>query len=308
MTVNKYILIIDQETAKQRLDCVVTALNEEWSRSQVKSWIAQGKVKVNDIVCKAGYLLKIGDKLLIEPSIINLRVEPEKIALNVVYEDNELIVINKARGMVVHIGPGHTNGTLVNALLAHTKGALSNLSGELRPGIVHRLDKETSGLLIVAKNNTTHHFLAKQLANRTLTRKYIGIVHGVVTHDLGIIDAPIGRNPAQRKQMAVVTTGGKEAITRFKVLERFNAAMTLECTLTTGRTHQIRVHLKHIKLPIIGDNVYAPRKNTYGMIGQALHAYELQLIHPVSKEKLIFNAKLPKDMLCLIEYLRGALN
>jgi 23S rRNA pseudouridine1911/1915/1917 synthase len=295
---------IEEEYDNERIDKVISALNEEWSRSKVQQWIKEGLVTVNDKPVKANYKCSAGDVVVIHlPEPEPLHVEPEEIELDIYYEDSDVLVVNKPRGMVVHPAPGHMRGTLVNALLAHCKD-LSGINGVLRPGIVHRIDKDTSGLLMVAKNDVAHTSLVNQLVNKTVTRKYKAIVHGVIPHDYGTIDAPIGRDKHDRQKMAVTEENGKEAVTHFRVLERFNHYTFIECQLETGRTHQIRVHMKYIGYPLAGDPKYGPKK-TLPIDGQALHAGVLGFTHPRTGEYLEFEAPLPKEFEHLLEILRN---
>lgn len=283
--------IIREEEANQRIDKVIASMHDEWSRTQVQQWIKDGYVLVNGQKVKANYKVSLNDVIEIaipEPEILD--VEPEEMDLDIFYEDKDIIVVNKPKGLVVHPAPGHFHGTLVNGLLAHCKD-LSGINGVLRPGIVHRLDKDTSGLLVAAKNDKAHEELAKQLSEKTMVRKYQALVHGVIPHDIGTIDAPIGRDPKNRQQMAVVDNG-KPAVTHFRVLERFRDFTYIECRLETGRTHQIRVHMKYIGYPIAGDPKYGPRK-TLDLDGQALHAGFLGFVHPRTGEYMEFEAPLP---------------
>ena len=294
--------ISDQEQ-HHRIDKVLSQLNEDWSRSQVQEWIKEGRVTVNGTLVKANYKCALGDRVLVsvpEPEI--LKIEPEEMDLDIYYEDQDVIVVNKPRGMVVHPAPGHLSGTLVNGLMAHCKD-LSGINGVLRPGIVHRIDKDTSGLLMVAKNDYAHEKLSQQLSNKTVKRKYKAIVHGVIPHDVGTIDAPIGRDPKDRQKMAVVDNG-KHAVTHFRVLERFRQYSLIECELETGRTHQIRVHMKYIGHPLAGDPKYGPKK-TLNIDGQALHAQVLGFIHPRTEKYLEFKAPLPDDFSQILSFLRA---
>lgn len=294
--------LITEEENNERLDKVITALDAEWSRSQVQQWIRNGFVEVNGKKEKANYKCSVGDKIIVTiPKPEPLNVQPEKMDLDIYYEDEDVIVVNKPKGMVVHPAPGHTSQTLVNALMAHSN-QLSDINGDFRPGIVHRIDKDTSGLLMVAKNNYTHEKLAQQLTERTVTRKYFALVHGVIPHDKGTIDAPIGRDKIDRKKMTVIE-GGKSAITHFRVLERFHQYSFIECTLETGRTHQIRVHMKYIGYPLVGDLIYGPRK-TLNTSGQVLHAGILGFIHPRKQEYLEFSSPLPTYFSNLLEKIR----
>jgi 23S rRNA pseudouridine1911/1915/1917 synthase len=294
---------IDEEYDNERIDKVIAALNEDWSRSKVQQWIKDQLVTVNDQHVKANYKCSAGDIVVVRlPEPEPLYVEPENIPLDIYYEDADVLVVNKPRGMVVHPAPGHMRGTLVNALLAHCHD-LSGINGVLRPGIVHRIDKDTSGLLMVAKNDMAHQALVDQLVKKTVTRKYKAIVHGVIPHDYGTIDAPIGRDKRDRKKMAVTEENGKEAVTHFRVLERFRQYTFIECQLETGRTHQIRVHMKYIGYPLAGDPQYGPKK-TLPIDGQALHAGVLGFIHPRTSEYLEFEAPLPPEFERLLQLLR----
>ncbi len=283
--------IIHDGQENQRIDKILVTLNEEWSRTQVQQWIKEGLVLVNGKEIKANYKTALHDLIEItipEPEILD--VEPEEMELDIYYEDKDIIVVNKPKGMVVHPAPGHLHGTLVNGLMAHCKD-LSGINGVLRPGIVHRIDKDTSGLLMVAKNDKAHEALVNQLTAKTVTRKYKALVHGVIPHDHGTIDAPIGRDPKDRQSMCVIDHG-KPAVTHFHVLERFHDFTYIECRLETGRTHQIRVHMKYIGYPLAGDPKYGPRK-TLDLGGQALHAGVLGFTHPSTGEYMEFEAPLP---------------
>ncbi|TDL35104.1 RluA family pseudouridine synthase [Jeotgalibacillus sp. S-D1] len=293
-----------QENEKgNRLDMVVASLQKDWSRSQVQQWIKEGDVTVNGLTAKPNYKSAAGD--MIEITIHDpepLDVEAEEMNLDIHYEDEDVLVVNKPKGMVVHPAPGHLNGTLVNGLMAHCKD-LSGINGVLRPGIVHRIDKDTSGLLMVAKNDFSHERLVQQLVDKSVTRKYRAIVHGLIPHEYGTIDAPIGRDQKDRQSMAVVNNG-KQAVTHFRVLERFKEFSFVECELETGRTHQIRVHMKYIGFPLAGDPKYGPRK-TMDIGGQALHAGILGFVHPRTEEYIEFSAPLPADYEELLDKLRN---
>jgi len=291
--------IIDESQAGERMDKLIAAAGKDWSRTQVQQWIKDGLILVNGEKKKANYKCDIDDKIEIhvpEPKLLD--VLPEKMNLDILYEDRDVLVVNKPRGMVVHPAPGHTTGTLVNGLLAHCKD-LSGINGVMRPGIVHRIDKDTSGLLMVAKNDFAHQHLVNQLVNKTVTRKYEAVVHGVIPHDYGTIDAPIGRDPKDRQRMAVVDNG-KSAITHFRVLNRFKKFTHIECELETGRTHQIRVHMKYIGYPLAGDPKYGPKK-TLEFNGQVLHARVLGFVHPKTEEYLEFTSELPQDFQAVLE-------
>lgn len=285
-----------------RIDKVLSSLNEEWSRTQVQQWIKDGHVIVNGQQVKTNYKAALKDRIEISiPEPEELNAIPEEMDLDIYYEDSDVLVVNKPRGMVVHPAPGHLTGTLVNGLMAHCKD-LSGINGVLRPGIVHRIDKDTSGLLMVAKNDLAHESLVNQLVKKTVTRKYKAIVHGVIPHDFGTVDAPLGRDPKDRQSMTVVDNG-KNAVTHFHVLERFNDFTFIECQLETGRTHQIRVHMKYIGYPLAGDPKYGPKK-TLDIGGQALHAAVLGFDHPRTSEYLEFEAPMPAELITLLEHLR----
>ncbi|KYC64746.1 RluA family pseudouridine synthase [Heyndrickxia coagulans] len=296
--------ILEHE-ANERLDKIVSSIREEWSRSQVQQWIKDGDITVNGKKEKANYRCQAGDLVEIEVPEPELPdIEPEDLHLDIYYEDADVLVVNKPKGMVVHPSNGHFTGTLVNGLMYHCKD-LSGINGVLRPGIVHRIDKDTSGLLMVAKNDYAHEKLAAQLSEKTVTRKYFALVHGNIPHESGTIDAPIGRDPADRQRMAVVDNG-KDAVTHFHVLERFDRYTFIECRLETGRTHQIRVHMKYIGHPLAGDPKYGPKK-TIDFGGQALHAGVLGFCHPRTGETLTFEAPLPDDFAHLLNTMRRGL-
>ncbi|WP_237690630.1 RluA family pseudouridine synthase [Paenibacillus caui] len=296
---------VDEGDAKQRIDKYIReSLEEDVSRSQIQLWIEGGHVTVNGKIVKANYKLAADDEIAVHiPETSAVEIVPEDIPLDIYYEDSDVIVVNKPRGMVVHPAPGHASGTLVNALMHHCKD-LSGINGELRPGIVHRIDKDTSGLLMAAKNDAAHSSLAGQLKEHSVTRKYFALVHGNVSHDQGTVDAPIGRDPLDRKMFTVTERGSKHAVTHFQVAERFGDYTLLELKLETGRTHQIRVHMKFIGHPLVGDPLYG-RSKGMKMDGQALHAAVLGFIHPRSGEYLEFSAALPEDMEQLLLMLRG---
>jgi 23S rRNA pseudouridine1911/1915/1917 synthase len=292
-----------KEQKGDRIDKVISLMDEEWSRTQVQQWIKDGNVLVNGQKVKTNYKCSLNDQIDITiPDPEDLDVIPEELDLEIYFEDKDVLVVNKPSGMVVHPAPGHMSGTLVNGLMAHCKD-LSGINGVLRPGIVHRIDKDTSGLLMVAKNDLAHESLVNQLVKKTVTRKYKAIVHGIIPHDLGTIDAPIGRDPKDRQSMTVVDNG-KHAVTHFQVLERFKDFTFVECQLETGRTHQIRVHMKYIGFPLAGDPKYGPKK-TLDINGQALHAGILGFTHPRTNEYLEFEAPLPADFESLLREFRN---
>jgi len=295
-------ITIEQENAGERIDKALSTIQEEWSRSQISNWITDGIIKVNGEDVKAKYKVKAGDVIDVDvPDPENLEVIPEDLDLEIIYEDKDVLVVNKPKGMVVHPAPGHLTGTLVNGLMHHCQD-LSGINGVLRPGIVHRIDKDTSGLLMVAKSDHAHHSLVEQLVNKTVTRKYTALVHGHIAHDKGTIDAPIGRDPKDRQKQAVVDNG-KNAVTHFSVMERLGNYTLVECRLETGRTHQIRVHMNYIGYPLVGDPKYGPKK-TIDFGGQVLHAGVLGFVHPVTEEYLEFEVPLPDDYTALLEELR----
>ena len=270
------------------------------SRSQLQKWIEDGNVTVNGEKVKHKYKLAVGDRVVVQPEKPQkIDLEPENIPLDIVYEDDDVIVVNKPQGMVVHPAPGHPNHTLVNALLYHSP--LSTINGEFRPGIVHRIDKDTSGLLMIAKNDLAHRSLAAQLKAKTNEREYVALVHGVIKEERGTIDAPLGRSKKDRKKQAVVEDG-RHAVTHFKVLERFQHYTLVSCRLETGRTHQIRVHMKYIGHPLAGDPLYGPRKTLPGN-GQYLHARLLGFKHPRTGKQMTFTSPLPEYFQKMIDHL-----
>ncbi|WP_407371410.1 RluA family pseudouridine synthase [Carnobacterium sp.] len=282
--------IINEESG--RLDKVLTDLLPSITRSHIQQWIKEGNVSVNGEKLKANYKVQPGDEIaIIEPELVSLEVLAEDIPIEIVYQDEDVVVVNKAQGMVVHPSAGHQTGTLVNALMYHITD-LSGINGTIRPGIVHRIDKDTSGLLMVAKNDAAHEKLAAQLKDKTSLREYIALVHGVIPHEKGTIDAPLGRSKQDRKKQDIID-GGRAAVTHFTVLERFKDFTLVSLKLETGRTHQIRVHMKYIGYPLAGDPIYGPRKTLEGK-GQFLHATTLGFKHPTSGEFLTFEAPLPK--------------
>ncbi|MFF2909725.1 RluA family pseudouridine synthase [Paenibacillus sp. NPDC057934] len=296
---------VSGENARERIDKYITeAWEEEISRSQVQLWINGGYVTVNGAMVKANHKLWEGDVVAVTvPEAEVTDLVAENIPLEVAYEDSDVIVVNKPRGMVVHPAVGHPSGTLVNALMYHCKD-LSGINGEIRPGIVHRIDKDTSGLIMAAKNDASHASLSAQLKEHSVTRRYIAVVQGNLTHDKGTIDAPIGRDPHDRKLYTVTEKNSKKSVTHFTVLERFGDCTLVELQLETGRTHQIRVHMKFIGHPLSGDPIYGRSKGTT-MKGQALHAAVLGFVHPSTGEYMEYSAPLPADMEELLFALRS---
>lgn len=283
-----------------RIDKVLGHHLKQFSRSQIQKWVTDGNVTVNGQPVKPKYKLAVGDQVVVSPEAPQkIDLEPENIPLDIVYEDDDVLVVNKPQGMVVHPAPGHPNHTLVNALLYHSP--LSTINGEFRPGIVHRIDKDTSGLLMVAKNDMAHRSLAAQLKAKTNQREYVALVHGVIKQEAGTIDAPIGRSRKDRKKQAIVSDG-RHAVTHFKVLKRYRHYTLVSCRLETGRTHQIRIHMKSIGHPLAGDPLYGPRKTLPGK-GQYLHARELGFKHPRTGKQLLFTAPLPDYFQRMLDHL-----
>lgn len=283
----------------ERIDKYLSSkLDDSFSRAKIQKLIDEELILVNDKIIKSSYKVSNGDVILITDKEEDMSVKPEKMDIDIVYEDDDVMVINKKSGVVVHPAPGNYSGTLVNGLMYLSKD-LSHVNGEFRPGIVHRIDKDTSGLLIVAKNDKAHRILAEELKEKKVKRKYIALVSGVINHDVGEIDAPIGRDPSDRKKMCVTSTNSKDAITHFRVLERYKNASLIECELETGRTHQIRVHMKYINHPVINDPVYG--KNNHGEFGQLLHAKEITFTHPTTKEVMTFSCEVPEEFNKILE-------
>ena len=301
---NKEYTVTDSD-AGSRLDVFLSAQPDNPSRSNIQKMITEGNVSVNGQVKRANYNLRPADNIVMtyQPPQ-EIEAVPENIPLDILYEDSDIIVVNKVRGMVVHPAAGVYTGTLVNALLYHCGDELSGINGKIRPGIVHRLDKDTSGVMVVAKNDFAHNSLAEQIGSKTAVKEYVALVHGNITEEKGIIEANIGRHPVDRKKMAVVTSGGKPATTVFHVLERFKNCTFVKCRLLTGRTHQIRVHMAYIGHPLIGDPKYCNSKNKFDIQGQALHSLSLTLIHPRTNQEMTFTAPIPQDMQKLLKYFR----
>lgn len=295
--------IVVEENKQERLDSFL-AQNTEFSRSKITKLIKEGQILVNGSKVKAGYALRENDEIVIDYVEEEMIAEPENLNLDIVYEDADVIVVNKPNGMVVHPAIGNPNGTLVNGLMYHSKN-LSTINGEFRPGIVHRIDADTTGLLMVAKNDNAHMKLAKQLEEKTAHRIYYAIVEGVINNETGTIDAPIGRDNRDRKKMAVCEENSKHAVTHFRVIERYKRATLIELKLETGRTHQIRVHMKYIGHPVVNDPVYGNRKMIFDESGQCLHAKELGFVHPVTNEFMKFDSDLPECFVNIMEMLKN---
>ena len=295
----------DESYMDERLDKFLSAVLPDQSRSYLQKIIKDGSVLVNGKAQKASYRMEDQDEILVDlPELKEPEIEAENIPLNILYEDDDLLMVNKPKGMVVHPANGHTSGTLVNAIMYHCQGNLSGINGVMRPGIVHRIDKDTTGALLVCKNDTAHRDLAQQLKDHTIKRRYRAIVAGNLKEDEGTVEGPIGRHPIDRKKMAINYKNGKDAVTHYKVLERFGNATYIECRLETGRTHQIRVHMTSLGHPLLGDEIYGSGKNPYHLQGQTLHAMVLGFIHPRTGEYMEFSAPLPEYFLNLLEKLR----
>ena len=302
---DKIIFQVEKENAGIRIDKYLSDNMEDISRSYLQKLLKEKSITVNEKEIKANYKVQEGDVVSVsvpepeEPDIL-----PEEIPLDILYEDDSLMVVNKPKDMVVHPSAGPLSGTLVNAVLFHCKGNLSGINGIMRPGIVHRIDKDTTGALLICKTDTCHRILAEQLKVHSITRKYRAVVQGNLKDDEGTIEGPVGRHPADRKKMAINYKNGKEAVTHYRVLERFGNATYIECQLETGRTHQIRVHMASIGHPLLGDTTYGSAKNPYHLQGQALHAMVLGFLHPVTNTYMEFTAPLPEYFLKLLEKLR----
>lgn len=298
---DKIIFQVEKENTGIRIDKYLSDNMEDISRSYLQKLLKDKSITVNNKAIKANYKVQEGDMVSVsvpepeEPDIL-----PEEIPLDILYEDDSLMVVNKPKDMVVHPSAGHTSGTLVNAVLFHCKGNLSGINGIMRPGIVHRIDKDTTGALLICKTDTCHRILAEQLKVHSITRRYRAVVQGNLKDDEGTVEGPIGRHTTDRKKMAINYKNGKEAITHYRVLERFGNATYIECRLETGRTHQIRVHMASIGHPLLGDTTYGSSKNPYHLQGQALHAMVLGFLHPVTNEYMEFTASLPEYFLSLI--------
>ena len=285
---------LEVESDGKRIDAYLSEKLEDMSRVTVQRLLSNGKILVNHKMVKSSYKVQEGDKIQIEEEIpVEISLKAQNIPLEVIYEDKDIIVVNKPKGMVVHPANGNPDGTLVNAIMAMCKGSLSGIGGEIRPGIVHRLDKDTSGIIVVAKNDKAHINLSEQIKEHRVKKTYIALVRGIVKENEATINMPIGRSEKDRKKMAV-TKKGKEAITHFRVLERYDKYTLLQVNIETGRTHQIRVHLSQIGYPIVGDEVYSNGKNEWNIKGQCLHAKSLEFTHPITGEKMYLEARLPE--------------
>lgn len=290
------------EKGGERIDKYLSEQLEDMTRSHIQKLIKENMVRVNGMTVKSNFKLSASDQIEVEiPELKEPDILPENIPLDILYEDQDILVVNKPKGMVVHPAPGHYTGTLVNAIMYHCKDNLSGINGVMRPGIVHRIDMDTTGSLLICKNDRAHQALAEQLKEHSITRKYHAIVHGRLKEDEGTIDKPIGRHPIDRKKMSVHCTNGREAITHYRVLKRFQQFTYIECQLETGRTHQIRVHMSSIGHPILGDQVYGPAKCPYKLQGQTLHAKVLGITHPTTGEYMEFDAPLPDYFQGLLE-------
>lgn len=289
----------------ERIDKFLSRNCENLSRSYIQKLLKDGNIIVNKLAVKANYKIASGDVIHIRiPESEPLDILPEDIPLDILYEDSDILIVNKPKGMVVHPSPGHYTHTLVNAVLYHCGGNLSGINGVIRPGIVHRIDMNTTGSLLICKNDRAHQILAEQLKEHSITRRYHAIVHGNIKEDSGTVDAPIGRHPADRKKMSTKSQHGRHAVTHYRVLERFGSYTYIECELETGRTHQIRVHMSSIGHPILGDDVYGPARCPFKLEGQTLHAKTLGIIHPSTKEYMEFDAPLPQYFQNLLTMLR----
>nr|WP_296955649.1 RluA family pseudouridine synthase [uncultured Mediterraneibacter sp.] len=298
-------LQLTAEKSGERIDKFLGGTLEGLSRSYIQKLLKEGNITVDSKAVKANYKLSEGDQievLIPDPEILD--VLPEDIPLDILYEDDDILIVNKPKGMVVHPAPGHPNHTLVNAVMYHCGANLSGINGVIRPGIVHRIDQNTTGSLLVCKNDHAHQILAEQLKEHSITRRYHAIVHGNLKADTGTVNASIGRHPTDRKKMSTKASNGRHAVTHYKVLERFGNYTYIECELETGRTHQIRVHMASIGHPILGDDVYGPAKCPFHLEGQTLHAKVLGIVHPTTGEYMEFDAPLPEYFVELLEKLR----
>lgn len=302
---NEIVMEITPEMEGERIDKCISNYLESLSRSYIQKIIKDGKAYVNDAVVKANYKVKVDDKVQFEiPDCEEPDIPPQDIPLDILYEDKDILIVNKPKDMVVHPAPGHYEGTLVNAIMFHCKDELSGINGVLRPGIVHRIDKDTTGSIIICKNDEAHRKIAQQLKEHSIKRKYRAIVYGRIMEEEGTVNAPIGRHPTDRKKMAINEKNGKPAVTHYKVLERFDKYTYIECQLETGRTHQIRVHMTSIGHPLLGDEVYGNAKCPFKLEGQTLHAMTIGFIHPTTGEYVEYEAPLPEYFEHLLQILR----
>lgn len=297
--------LVPEEFQGERIDKYLSEACCGLTRSYLQKLLKSQLIEVDGITVKSSYRVSAGETVAVEvPEAVEPEIEAEPIPLDILYEDKDIILINKPKGMVVHPAAGHYSQTLVNGLMYHCRGDLSGINGVMRPGIVHRIDMDTTGVLIVCKNDFAHNSIAEQLKVHSITRKYYAIVHGVIREDEGTVDAPIGRHPVDRKKMSINQKNGKHAVTHYKVLERFKQFTYVECQLETGRTHQIRVHMASLNHPLLGDSVYGPSKCPFKLQGQTLHAGILGIIHPRTGEYMEFSAPLPEYFENLLEKLR----
>ena len=298
--------VVENINEPLRIDRYLVKVFEDFTRNRIQKLIEEGHVIVNDKVVKANFKIKNGDNINVTiPDAVEPDISPENLNLDIVFEDEDIIVVNKPKGMVVHPAPGHYSGTLVNGLMFQCKEQLSGINGVLRPGIVHRIDMDTTGLIVACKNDYAHNFIAEQLKNHSSTRKYQAICYNSVKDDEGSINGPIGRHPNERKKMSINYKDGKEAITHYKVINRLGNFTHVECQLETGRTHQIRVHMASINNPLLGDEVYGPKNCHYNLQGQTLHAGVLGFIHPRTKEYIQFEVEVPKYFKKLLDILKS---
>lgn len=297
---------VDTDANNMRIDRFISERMADTSRSYIQKLIKDELVTVDSKVVKSNYKVKEGEWVeIVLPEPVSLDIEAENIPLDILYEDSDVLLVNKPKDMVVHPSAGHVTGTLVNALLYHCKDTLSSINGVMRPGIVHRIDKDTTGILIICKNDKAHNCIAEQLKVHSITRRYHALVWNNVTDDTGTVDAPIGRHPVDRKKMAINHKNGKHAVTHYKVLERFGQYTYIQCELETGRTHQIRVHMASIGHPLVGDPVYGPVKQPFKTVGQMLHAKVFGFIHPSTNEYMEFETDLPEYFQLILEKLRN---
>ncbi|MDE6914806.1 MAG: RluA family pseudouridine synthase [Lachnospiraceae bacterium] len=306
MEANEVVFEAVLEMEGERIDKCISSYLGSLSRSYIQKIIKDGNVLVNEVAVKANYKVRVDDRVRFTiPKSVEPDIPAQDIVLDILYEDQDLLIVNKPKNMVVHPAPGHYEGTLVNAVMYHCRGELSGINGVMRPGIVHRIDKDTTGSLIICKNDETHNAIAALLKAHDITRKYRAVVFGVVKEDEGTISAPIGRHPADRKKMAVNEKNGKHAVTHYKVLERFRGYTYVECQLETGRTHQIRVHMASIGHPLLGDATYTNQKAPFKLEGQVLHAMTIGFVHPAFHKYMEFEAPLPEYFVRLLEILKA---